>query len=241
MWYFYIIIGLLVFFAFTVRVITGFGSAMILTPVLSLFLGPKNAVIISILMESVMAVVFIVKEKLNFEIRQIFSGGIVGIIVGIILFGLLPTRILGLIIGISVLTFSVIFLLNINFRTKREGLLFTVLGLISGSMGVLTGINGPPIVFGLVNQQYDATFIRRCLITYLIVIDIITLASFSISGYVTVDLVLLLIYSIPFILIAYVVGKYILTFTDPEKLKRIILFTTLFVGIIAIWKFLPWW
>jgi len=26
MWYFYIIIGLLVFFAFTVRVITGFGS-----------------------------------------------------------------------------------------------------------------------------------------------------------------------------------------------------------------------
>lgn len=59
-------------------------------------------------------------------------------------------------------------------------------------MGVLTGINGPPIVFGLVNQQYDATFIRRCLITYLIVIDIVTLASFSISGYVTVDLLLLL-------------------------------------------------
>ena len=26
MWYFYIVIGLLVFFAFTVRVITGFGS-----------------------------------------------------------------------------------------------------------------------------------------------------------------------------------------------------------------------
>ncbi len=79
---------------------------------------------------------------------------------------------------------------NINFRTKKEGLLFTVLGLIGGSMGVLTGINGPPIVFGLVNQQYDATFIRRCLITYLIVIDIVTLASFSISGYVTVDLLL---------------------------------------------------
>lgn len=108
-------------------------------------------------------------------------------------------------------------------------------------MGVLTGINGHPIVFGLVNQQYDATFIRRCLITYLIVIDIITLASFSISGYVTVDLLLLLIYFIPFLLIAYVVGKYILTFTHPEKLKWIMLFTTLFAGVIAIWNFLPWW
>ena len=160
---------------------------------------------------------------------------------GIILFGLLPTQILGLIIGVSVLTLSVIFLLNLNFRTKKEGLLFTALGLISGSMGVLTGINGPPIVFGLVNQQYDATFIRRCLITYLIVIDIVTLASFSISGYVTVDLLLLLVYSIPFLLIAYVVGKYILTFTHSEKLKRIILFTTLFAGVIAILNFLPWW
>ncbi len=135
------------------RVITCFGSAMILTPILSLFLGPKHAVIITILMESAMAVVFIVKEKLNFEIRHIFVGGIAGIIV----------------------------------------------------------------------------------------IDIITLASFSISGYVTVDLLLLLISFIPFLLIAYVVGKYVLTFTHPEKLKRIILFTTLFAGVIAIWNFLPWW
>ena len=42
-------------------------------------------------------------------------------------------------------------------------------------------------------------------------------------------------------IIAYVVGKYILTFTHPEKLKRIMLFTTLFAGVIAIWNFLPWW
>ncbi len=108
-------------------------------------------------------------------------------------------------------------------------------------MGVLTGINGPQIVLGLVNPGYDGEFVRSCMISYLIVIDFITLASFSISGYVTVDLVKLLIYSIPFLLLSYFVGTYILKFTDPEKLKRMMLIITLFAGMLAILKFLPSW
>lgn len=243
MWdlYVYIVLGLLVFFGFTVRVITGFGSAMLLAPLIALFLEPKHAVVYIILLECAMAVVFILKEQLNFEVKHIFVGGIPGIVAGILLFGLLAQRIVGFIIGVSVLAFSILFLFNIHFRTEKEGLLFTTLGFLSGSMGVLTGINGPQIVLGLVNQGYDSTFIRRCMITYLILIDFITLASFSISGYVTASLLMLLIYSIPFLLFSYSVGTHLLKFINPEKLKRIMLLITLFSGTLAIWNFLPWW
>jgi uncharacterized membrane protein YfcA len=243
MWdlYVYIVLGLLVFFGFTVRVITGFGSAMLLAPLISLFLEPKHAVVYIILLECAMAVVFILKEQLNFEVKQIFVGGISGIVAGIVLFGLLAQRIVGFIIGVSVLAFSILFLLNIHFRTQREGLLFTTLGFLSGSMVVLTGINGPQIVLGLVNQGYDSTFIRGCMITYLIVINFITLASFSIAGYVTANLVMLLIYSIPFLLLSYLAGTHLLKFINPEKLKRTMLLITLFAGTLAMWNFLPWW
>lgn len=242
MWdfYFYLLIGLLVFFGFTVRAITGFGSTMLIAPILALFLEPKQVVVFVILLESAMGVVFIVKEKLNFEVKHIFVGGFSGIITGIFLFGFLSQRLVGFIIGVSVLTFSILFLLNITFRTEKERSLFTTLGFLSGSMGVLTGINGPQIVLGLVNQGYDATFIRRTLITYLIVIDSVTLASFSISGYVTANLLKLLIYSVPFLICSYVAGTYILKFVEPEKLKRIMLVITLFAGALAIRKFLPW-
>lgn len=242
MWdfYVYIVIGICIFFSLTVRVITGFGSAMILAPVIALFLGPKNAVMFIILLESAMAVVFICKERLNFEITHIFFGGISGIVVGIFLFGLLSQRIVGFTIGVCVLTFSILFLLNIHFRAENGGLLFTTLGFLSGSMGVLTGINGPQIVLGLVNQGYDGTFIRRCMITYLIVIDFITLASFSLSGYLTANLFPLLLYSLPAIPLSYIVGTYIVNFITPDKLKRIILITTLFSGTLAIWSFSPW-
>jgi hypothetical protein len=238
--YFYLLIGLLVFLGFTVRVITGFGSAMILAPLIALFLEPKHTVVFIILQECAMGIVFIVKEQLNFEIKHIFVGGFFGIIGGIFLFGLLSQRIVGFVIGVSVLTFSILFLLNINFKTEREGLLFTTLGFLSGSMGVLTGINGPQIVLGLANQGYDGNFIRRCMITYLIVIDFVTLGSFSASGYVTTNLLKLLVFAVPFLILSYVVGTYILKFINPEKLKRIMLIITLFAGILAIWKFLPW-
>lgn len=243
MWdfYFYLLIGLLVFFGFTVRAITGFGSTMILAPIIALFLEPKHAVVFVILLESAMGVVFIAKEQLNFEIKHIFLGGVSGIVAGLFLFGLLAQRVVGLIIGVSVLAFSILFLLDITFRTKKENSLFTTLGFLSGSMGVLTGINGPQIVLGLVNQDYDGEFIRSCMITYLIVIDFVTLASFAISGYVTVDLVKLLIYSVPSLILSYFVGTYILKYTDPEKLKRLMLIITLFAGMLAIWKFVPSW
>jgi hypothetical protein len=47
--YFYVLIGLLVFFGFTVRVVTGFGVALILAPLIYLFLGLKHAVILIVL------------------------------------------------------------------------------------------------------------------------------------------------------------------------------------------------
>ncbi|HUV02213.1 MAG TPA: sulfite exporter TauE/SafE family protein [Desulfobacteria bacterium] len=236
---FYLLIGALVFLGFTVRVVTGFGSTMLIAPVLALFLEPKQVVVFVILLESAMGVIFIVKEKLNFDVKPIFIGGITGIIAGILLFGLLSQRLVGLIIGVSVLTFSILFLLNITFKTKREKPFFTTLGFLSGALGVLTGINGPQIVLGLVNQGYNATSIRRTLITYLIVIDFITLASFSISGYVTANVLTLFVYSIPFLIGSYVAGTYVLRFTDPKKLKRIMLIITLFAGVLAIWKFVP--
>lgn len=241
MWdgYFYLLIGLLVFFGFTVRVITGFGSTMLIAPILALFLEPKQTVVFVILLESAIGVIFIIKEKLTFEIRPIFIGGVAGILTGIALFGLLSQRLVGFIIGVSVLIFSILFLLNMTFRTEKEMPFFAALGFLSGSMGVLTGINGPQIVLGLVNQGYDALFVRKTLITYLIVIDFITLASFSISGYVTAQIGKLLVYSVPFLLLAFGVGTYVLKFIDPDKLKRMILVTALFAGILAIWKFVP--
>ena len=54
--YFYLLIGLLVLFGFTVRVVTGFGSTMLVAPLLALFLEPKHVVVFVILLECAISV-----------------------------------------------------------------------------------------------------------------------------------------------------------------------------------------
>lgn len=235
----YLLIGLLVFCGFTVRVVTGFGSALIVAPLLSLLMEPKDAVVFMILLECAIGLVFLAREPLNFSIKPLFIGGGAGVLAGIVLFRVVTQRLLGFTIGLAVLILSLIFLMNVTFRTTREGSLFSLLGFISGSMGVLTGINGPQIVLGLVNQGYDSSFIRSCMITYLIVIDYLTLASFTLADYLTVNVLKLLAGALPVIICSYVAGTVLLNFADPERLKRIMLVSTLLVGILTIWKFLP--
>jgi len=200
---------------------------------------PKDAVVFMILLECAIGVVFLAREQLNFSIKPIFIGGGAGILAGILLFRLVTQRLVGFTIGLAVLIVSLIFLMNVTFRTDREGTLFTLLGFISGSMGVLIGINGPQIVLGLVNQGYDSSFIRSCMITYLIVIDYMTLASFTLAGYLTMNVLKLLTWAVPFIICSYGAGTVLLNFIDPERLKRIMLISTLLAGVLAIWKFVP--
>jgi uncharacterized membrane protein YfcA len=237
--YLYLVIGLLVFLGFTVRVITGFGSTMLIAPLLTFLLEPKQVVVFVILLESAIGVLFALKEQLTFTLKPMFLGGVLGILTGIFLFGIVTQRLVGLVIGVSVLIFSILFLMNVTFRTERERPLFAALGFLSGSMGVLTGINGPQIVLGLVNQGYDGNFVRRCMISYLLVVDLVTLASFCIAGYVAANLLLLLVFALPFLVLAYLAGAYILLVIDQEHLKRAILMTTLLAGLLAVWKFVP--
>ena len=237
--YVYLVIGLLVFFGFTVRVITGFGSTMLIAPLLTFLLEPKQVVVFVIMLESAIGVLFALREQLSFTLKPIFLGGVLGIVTGMLLFGMVTQRLVGFIIGVSVLIFSILFLMNVTFKAKRERPLFAALGFLSGSMGVLTGINGPQIVLGLVNQGYDGGFIRRCMISYLLVVDFVTLASFSVAGYVTAGVLQLLVFALPFLVLAYLAGSYILQFVAQEKLKRAILMTTLVAGLLAVWKFVP--
>jgi uncharacterized membrane protein YfcA len=77
------------------------------------------------------------------------------------------------------------------------------------------------------------------MITYLIVIDYLTLASFTLAGYLTMNVLKLLAWALPFIICSYGAGRALLNFVDPERLKRVMLISTLLAGILAIWNFVP--
>jgi len=231
-----IFVAFAVFVAFTLRTITGFGSAMLLSPILSAIIPPKEAVIFIILLENEVNVVYLIREKLNFSLKEVFIGGIIGVFCGIFIFRKISQEELRMLIGIFVAAFALLLLFGFRIEVpkKFERLFFFALGSFSGAMGVLTSINGPQIVLGLANQGYDSKFIRIFIISYLIVIDFITLMLFCFSGRLHWSIIKLGFFCIPAVLFAYICGKIVEKRTSKASLRKLMLTLSLLAGILAV-------
>lgn len=221
------LLALMVFLAFNVRVVTGFGSAILLSPMLSNFFPPKDVVVLMILMESLINVLFLTRESLRFRPAELYAGGISGIIAGTALFSALSQRIVGLAIGSGMSVLSLLMLRGVRLRVNRRAQLFFLSGVISGFMGVLTGVNGPQVVLALASQGFDASHVRSVIITYLMVIDTIILLAFALLGYISAGILWNFAIFAPSIVLAYLTGRRLLGRMDEGLLRRIILLAVL--------------
>ncbi len=231
------ILCILTFAAFTVRVVTGFGSAILLSPILSNLLPPKQAVPLIILLETFVNLIFVIKEKIRFSLKEVYIGGFIGIAMGLTLFGNISQQAAGLIIGISMGVLSILMLAGFRFRVRNERVLFAFIGFISGSMGVLTGVNGPQVILGLTNQGYDAAFIRTFIITYLVIIDTAIFAAFLLAGYIDTSTLSIFAALAPFIIFAYIAGIRLVGKISGESLRKIILLVVFASSLVLIYRY----
>ncbi len=232
-----IALALPVFIAFNVRVVTGFGSAILLSPLLSNFFPPKEVVVLMILMESLINVVFFVKERVTFRLVEVYSGGLAGILLGIALFAVISQRLTGIAIGVGMAVISVLMLVGVRFRVRRERILLFFSGIVSGVMGVLTGVNGPQIVLALSNQGYSAESVRSFIIAYLMVIDTVILLAFVVFGYVGESVLRNFLIFSPSVVLAYFTGRRLLGIVDDGTLRRAMLLAVLVSSVILIVRY----
>ncbi len=232
-----VLMFLLTLTAFTIRVVTGFGSAIFLAPIFSYLLSPKEAVVLIILLESLVNLMFVLRENLTFSLKEVYAGALAGIPVGILFFGRASQEVIGVLIGISMALLAVVLLSGVNLKVRSTKSMFLGLGFLSGAMGVLTGVNGPQIILGLTSQGYEALFIRSFMITYLIIIDTITLLAFIASGHVTLTILTNFALLAPSVVLAYHLGKRILGKLDAEALKRIMLTLVLVLSLIVTFRY----
>ena len=233
-----LVIAAVVFLAYTVRVLTGFGSVILLSPILSLYYSPKEAVALVVLMESFVNVLFFLGERLNFSLKEIYLGVPVGVLAGIELFNALPDRSVGIVIGLSLTLISLPLLFELRFRVKRERALFTFSGFLSGFLGILTGVTGPQVVAALVNQGYDPKFVRSFMISFLSVVYTVILLFFLFSGQLSEGVFFTLLKFAPAIALAYVFGRRIAGKIEVKKLEKAILLVALFSSLSLIAKYI---
>lgn len=170
------------------QAVTGFGSALVAVPLLTLVVHPVAAVVGATAVSLVLTSGAAWRERSHVDVaaaRRLTVTGILGMPLGLILLGVAEESRLEAWIAAAMLVMVV--LVASGVRIGARGL--PAAGLLSGALLTSTGMNGPPLVMALLDREprrYRAT-----LQGVFAMQDVVAVAAFLVLGYVDGEVALL--------------------------------------------------
>lgn len=153
----------IILFAYFLRGITGFGSALIAVPLLAHFLPLTFVVPLVLVLDFLSSIVLSRHMRVQVrwdEIRILLPLSIVGILIGSFLLVSLPREPLMISLGLFVMFFGLRYVFNVHSDKPVSRWWCIPAGLSGGLIGALFGTGGPPYVVYLAHRLHDKTQLR---------------------------------------------------------------------------------
>lgn len=200
--------------ALFVRGFTGFGSALVMTPLLLFFLDIKTTVVATAIIEILGSLWVTLQARHEFDrpsLGILLPVGIAGMLVGSFALAKMDSHLLKRIFGIVTVVFAIRIILAFrqDASVKKgwpKGFGYLA-GAVSGLLGGLFGTAGPPIVVFLENQLKTKDGVRATLLAYFLTIDILRLIPYAFSKLVTWQVLEISIAMFPASLLGAYFGK----------------------------------
>ena len=224
--------ALSVFAAGLIRGFSGFGSALINAPVLSLIWGPTIGVPVAALIEVAPAIQLTPKAIKIANWKTVWAFSIPALILlpaGTLILVSVPADDMRRAIGAIVLVVALILWSGWRYRGPRGVMPSMCVGLVGGSLAGATGVAGPPVILYLMSSDDSPAQTRANLIAYFTIILFGIVATFSLKGLVSLNTLWLA----AAMLIPFIAGTAIGTRMFPlasERIFRNIALTTLTVS-----------
>jgi len=174
--------------ALFVRSFTGFGSALIMTPLLLFFLDMKTTVVATAVVEILGSLWVTCQARKDIDrslLRTLLPVAIVGMLAGSATLITTESQTLKRIFGVFTVAFAVRMMIALrphgSTRKSWPTGLGYLAGAISGLLGGLFGTAGPPIVVFLENQVPRKDVLRATLLAYFLVIDVLRMIPYALS------------------------------------------------------------
>ncbi len=223
--------------------LTGFGVATVSMSLLLLFLDP----IIAIPLVAIIALIatgwiaYRIKEKGTFKrILPILIGAVFGVPLGIMTLNIVNKEYLSIGIAIFFIIYSFYGLFFSRKRLnifKKNNKTASIIGLFAGYLNATVNIDGPLVALyesGDIEDNKNAY--KDAIATYMFLTCILTVSGHVISGRVNLELIQILIYAIPAILVGIYIGTKLFSRVSGKSLKKIIYLFVLFSGLILLLK-----
>ena len=212
--------ALAVFAAGLIRGFSGFGSALINAPVLSLIWGPTIGVPVAALVEIAPAVQLTPKAIKIAHWKTVWAFSIPALILlpaGTFILVSVPADDMRRAIGAIVLVVALILWSGWRYRGPRGTIPSMCVGLVGGSLAGATGVAGPPVILYLMSSDDSPAQTRANLIAHFTIILFGLVATFTLKGLVSTDILWL----IAAMLLPFIIGTAIGTRMFPLASERV--------------------
>jgi uncharacterized membrane protein YfcA len=212
--------------------LAGFGFSLLSVPMMVLFLSPRDAVVVSVLVASVSTTTQAVTDRRFTEwktVRRLSLMSYAGMPFGLFVFNVVSERNLRFGLGAVVIVATV--LIVRNFQIPENARRYDwVLGFVSGVLNTSTSTNGPPLVFLLKSRSMDAATFRATLNTVFSIANIGALILFLGSGKMTEENLVGAAFALPALALTLRIGYAMRKRVNEEAFTRLVVGLMLLSG-----------
>ena len=224
--------ALAVALAAIVQLAAGFGFGLTAVPLLSIAVGAHDAVVVALFLATFTNAFQAWTGRRDTDrpvAARLLAGAAIGLPIGFLVYQLVDDRVLRVVIGCSVLVAVVVIALGLDLRHAGPGL-DAAGGALAGALTMSSGVNGPPLVFVLQARHFDQHRFRATVTTVFVVLDIVAVVTFAVTGDLDADVLLTVVASLPGLAVGAVIGIAMRRHLDPRRFRALVLVLLVVAG-----------
>ena len=230
----YLFMALVFFLAGVAPELSGFGVATISMALLP-FILPLSVAIPLVAIISVLATGIVALQTKTQGVRKhvqpLLVGSVVGVLLGMLFLKTIDEQLLKTTLSIFLISYAVfgIFfkghLLPVGNRSGR------VIGFVAGFLGASFNVHGPLVgIYSSANDKLNKTQTKDIVATYMFLTGLFTITGHAIFGRITDEVLLYVLFAIPFLSLGLMVGKRSFQKVSVVWIKRGVYFVVLLAG-----------
>jgi uncharacterized protein len=227
-----------VFAASVLRGFTGFGFGLAAVPLLTLALPPARVVPFVTVLQVLVGTAGLRAAWRIADWRAVLGLGpglVLGVPVGLAVLTELPPNHVRLVIGLLIALSVMVLWLRLRLPPRPSRGATLAAGLVSGVMGGLASMGGPPVVVYLLALSDDASVVRATSIVYFLLASMVTTVPMALRGLVDREVLLWSAASIPVLLAGSALGNWAFGRAPPRyhRLTSLVVLSLLAVALIG--------
>ncbi len=217
-----------------VRGFSGFGSALMIVPVMAAVMDPKIAVPAATVVHIITSIQLLPEAIRDAEWERTVPLSVAGVVAMPAGAWFLATQDAGLlrqVIGVLIVVFAIVMLRGWRYTGRTRGWATAIAGAVGGLIVGAALIGGPPVIMFLMAGPYKASENRAAIILFFLLVQIFALLTYWYQGLMVPAVIGAGLYILPSLAIGTLIGQRLFRSASEEGLRRFALLFLLVIGV----------